>query len=92
MWERFELVGFGGLGLCWVEGAFGDLVDVGRVEVAQLLEEAGFLGGGDLLVECLYIISLALGSVMLCLIAGILLCRVELRTASRLNVHTKTCS
>jgi hypothetical protein len=38
--------GFGG-----VQGAFGDLVDVVGVEVAQLLVERRFLGGGELVVE-----------------------------------------
>jgi hypothetical protein len=50
--EGLELVLFR-FGFGRVEGAFGDLVDVVWVEVAQLLVEGSLLGGGELVVESL---------------------------------------
>lgn len=49
--ERLKLVGFGRVGLGWMEGTLGDFVDVVGVEVAQLLVESSFVRCGQLVVE-----------------------------------------
>jgi hypothetical protein len=51
--EGLEFV-LSGFGLRRVKGAFGNLVDVFRVEVAQLLVERSLFGGRKLVVESLY--------------------------------------
>jgi hypothetical protein len=50
--ERLELVLFR-FGFSGVQSAFGDLVDVVGVEVAQLLVEGRLLSGGEFIVESL---------------------------------------